>query len=230
MIEDANELRSQAEALINERNAAGDSFAYTLEKVTFFTVAVEDGEGGEIALSESLPVAVLPEGAYFFRVTPEGLVMTDLEETAALAYTGEVIGFGSAALYQIAPVTLTVEGADYSVEATYGPDACLPADTQLRVREIVPGTEEYALYSGKTEDMLSENWETIAYARFFDVTFVSDGQRVQPAILVDVKINLGQITEDEDDDDMKAVHFAQSGVEFMSSASSEKNAGGTDEL
>ena len=33
-----------------------------------------------------------------------------------------------------------------------------------------------------------------------------------------------------DDDDMKAVHFAQSGVEFMSSASSEKNAGGTDEL
>ena len=68
---------------------------------------------------------------------------------------------------------MVFEGPDYTVTVNFNDDAQFPQGTELRVREILPGTEEYRLYSGQTEDVLNENWDTTAeFARFFDITFI----------------------------------------------------------
>ena len=112
---------------------------------------------------------------------------------------------------------LTVEGPDYTVTAAYGPEARLPADTQLLVREIEPGTEEYALYRGQTNDTFREDWRTVEYARFFDISFVSGGQPVQPAVPADVRIILNRAPS-EGDESLQTVHFDSDGIKIAADA------------
>ena len=112
---------------------------------------------------------------------------------------------------------LAVEGPDYTVTAAYGPEARLPADTQLLVREIEPGTEEYARYCGQANDTFRENWRTVEYARFFDISFVSGGQPVQPAAPADVRIILNRVPS-EGDESLQTVHFDSDGIKIAADA------------
>ena len=139
---------------------------------------------------------------------------------------------------------LIYEGSDYSVVVTFGPEAKLPENVQLDVREIMPGTEEYQMYyrqsvatirgdseSAETvaEDALTETEETtpaetdpeeeqeleVAFARFFDIHFVSDGTVLEPAAPVDIRILYEQPIEVPDRQKSVAVHFADSGIELL---------------
>ena len=119
-------------------------------------------------------------------------------------------------LLQESPLIHT--GADYTVTAAFGPEAAFPQGTELRVREILPGTAEYNLYSGRTDEILNENWnETADFARFFDITFVYEEQEIEPQAPVDVQITFAEAIPVAEENDVQTIHFADNGATLISS-------------
>ena len=55
------------------------------------------------------------------------------------------------------------------------------------------------------------------YARFFDISFVSGGQPVQPAVPADVRIILNRAPS-EGDGSLQTVHFDSDGIDFAADA------------
>ena len=75
----------------------------------------------------------------------------------------------------------TVTEGAYTVTVTYGADANLPEDAELRVREIAKDSEEFAAQceeAGKTFDWL------------LDIGFYADDEKVEPQAMVDVEIRI----------------------------------------
>ena len=93
---------------------------------------------------------------------------------------------------QIRKTVLTSTGSTYVVVVTYGDDALIPEDAELRVREI---TEEEDAYSEVRQDImdgLAENLEEIpSHPVLFDISIWSGDQEIEPAkgseVLVEVK-------------------------------------------
>ncbi len=120
---------------------------------------------------------------------------------------------------------LVFEGDDFVVTATIGQDAGFPAEIELRVREILPGTEEYRLYSGQTDELLEENWtERGDFARFFDISFVYEDVEYEPSAFVDVQITFTKdIIPVSEDSELKAIHFDQNGPTVLEDAKTDSN-------
>ncbi len=107
--------------------------------------------------------------------------------------------------------TLCFEGDDFTVTAEFDSDAKLPEGTTLSVREILPDTEEYQAYFAESAQNL--NGAAIQAARFFDVTFLLDGQEIEPAAAVKIHTQYAQCTDDSED--ARVIHFTQEGTELL---------------
>lgn len=114
----------------------------------------------------------------------------------------------------------TCTGPDYTVTVTYDPSVSLPEDAELTVREILRGSEEYDLYYSQAVEAVqleqeSETEVEIPFARFFDISFVSNGQIIEPEGPVEVCITYLDMVPIEQKEEGKVVHFADSGVEVL---------------
>ena len=121
------------------------------------------------------------------------------------------------------PATLTFEGGDYTVTATFDETAALPADTSLYVTEILPETicrdenetvlyADYDEYYNRTLRTLEKEKRledrTVSSARFFDIIFAnSENYIVEPAAPVTIAIQYKDALSAEDTLDTMAVHF-----------------------
>ena len=139
---------------------------------------------------------------------------------------------------------ITADGQTYSITVTYGPDAQIPSDATLSVREITKGTDEYFLYYNKalraaglvltdpeiidetafpTESTV-EVHEIIPFmpdARFFDVSIMVDGEKFEPKAEVEVKVEYDESLEMGSNDTVSAVHFTDEGDELLDAQVSE---------
>ena len=103
--------------------------------------------------------------------------------------------------------TFVETGAGYQVTVTYGEDACFPAGTEMRVREIPRGTREYKeLQRQAMRDVMDDDTE-IVEARFFDITFYIGEEEIEPRALIDVQITYTQKMTVEADDEVRLVHI-----------------------
>ncbi len=120
---------------------------------------------------------------------------------------------------------LIFEGSDFTVTATIGQDAAFPAGIELKVREILPGTAEYRLYSGQTDEMLEESWaEKGDFARFFDITFEYEGVAYEPAAFIDVQITFKKdVIPVGEESDLQAIHFAEDGPTVLENTTTDSN-------
>lgn len=113
---------------------------------------------------------------------------------------------------------LVFEGEDYTVTVTFGEDAGFLQGTELNVREILPGTEEYLLYSGQTEEVLNENWDEVAeFARYFDITFIYNEEEIEPLAPIDVQVTFAEAISVAEDSSLQAIHFADEGAQVIDS-------------
>lgn len=111
--------------------------------------------------------------------------------------------------------TLTYEGRDFTVTASYGKDAKLPEDVKIDVREIKEDStsrlekKEYQDYYERAEAAVREKNGTVTDARFFDITFVGgkEEKEIEPAGPVNVKIEYKE-AESNKLADTQVVHFA----------------------
>ena len=125
--------------------------------------------------------------------------------------------------------TLLSRGEDYSVEVHFDSSAMIPADAQLSVREIPQETQEYQTYY---EQALAAVWDPaqpdaeqgIAFARFFDISFLVNGQVVEPVTPVQITVRYDEAIEISEENTSVAVHFAQDGVEVLETQTSQQTA------
>ena len=120
---------------------------------------------------------------------------------------------------------LTASGKSYKITLTYTAEAEIPDGAALAVKEIVDnadpeltGYRDFMDYVGEAEDALKAN-ERVTFARFFDIKIMVGEDEIQPAVPVDVKIEL---TNQRLNDDVKAVHFGDS-VEVLDASLTEKS-------
>lgn len=130
-----------------------------------------------------------------------------------------IIGYGVVPAGQV--MELRWEGADYTVTARYGREAQIPENAVLTVAEILPGTEAYDAYYQQSVAAMLDNATVsteaelnVSFARFFDITFLVDGQAVEPSAPVDVRISYHQAVPGTGDSGV-AVHFAEAGIEVL---------------
>ena len=109
----------------------------------------------------------------------------------------------------------TFVGADYTVRVQYDKDAGLPRDVTLVVSEIPAGSEAYSRYYQQALAAMADDGtaETVLFARFFDIQFQVDGEKVEPAAPVSVTITYSQPVEA--DGEGQAIHFTEDGTEIL---------------
>ena len=142
---------------------------------------------------------------------------------------------------------ITADGKTYNITVTYGPEAQIPSDATLSVREILKGSDEYFVYYNKalraagliltdselydetvmpTESTI-EVREIIPFmpdARFFDVSIMVDGVEYEPKAEVEVKVEYDDPLLIGENDTVSAVHFGDESDELIDAQVSENNA------
>ena len=143
------------------------------------------------------------------------------EETLTITLTdGEVITIRVTDA-QISRDYITASGETYTITVIYGDDAGIPDGAELTVRELPEETDEYTYYLDQAIASLSEEITEVDYmvgldyARFFDVSIVKDGQKIEPAVPVEVRITYTEPVKLTQDTELKVVHFAESGTEII---------------
>ena len=112
---------------------------------------------------------------------------------------------------------LKYEGSDYVIKVEYTEEAQLPEGVHLEAEELREGTEAYEDYYNRTVEKLmdestAENEDDlgISFARFFDLKFITtEGEEIEPAAPVSVKIRYTDRVEVNDDQAATVVHFAK---------------------
>ena len=107
---------------------------------------------------------------------------------------------------------------DYSITIN-APEGSLPyPEEELSVtsREILPGTDAYDMYLGCAADALNQDGtESISFARFFDIEILRNGEKIEPELPVEVKIEYDNAPEVSNSEDLNIVHFANDGIEVI---------------
>ena len=110
---------------------------------------------------------------------------------------------------------ITAKGETYTIEVTYGPEAGIPADAELRAEEIASGSDEYIKYSEDALAAMSEEESVLSFARFFDVSIYSGETKIEPNTPVDIKITYDSPLSIPNNGEIKQVHFATEGTEVL---------------
>lgn len=130
-----------------------------------------------------------------------------------------IVGFGILPAGET--IVLAHQGADYTVTVSFGREAMIPETATLAVEEILPGTDEYNTYYQQSVAAMLDSGTAVteeelgvSFARFFDITFLVDGQAVEPAAPVDVQISYTEAFPGGGENGV-AVHFADDGIEVL---------------
>ena len=201
-----------------------------VRNVQALDISFRDRDGNEIEPSLPISVKISRNGAAAAREqttaaipgeNPESVILhMDIDgaarivENASVANNTAEFESDSFSTYIMADFIteefLASDGNTYHITLTYGPEAWIPEGAKLVVREILPDEgpgdttdSEYADYLAKTEQALEKN-QKVTFARFFDITIMANGEEVQPAAPVSVKIEVAEQLPEE----VTAVHFA----------------------
>ncbi len=114
-------------------------------------------------------------------------------------------------------VRVEESGASITVNAPAGSLPYPESELSLAASEIKEGTAEYEYYLSESVNALDcDSADSIAYARFFDIEILWNGEKVEPLSPVEIKIEYDDAPEISSDDELSIVHFAEDGTEVIS--------------
>ena len=145
---------------------------------------------------------------------------------------------------------LASDGVGYLITLTCGPEAAVPADAELEVREILSESKEYEDYLAKAKEAIRQENSYpgaeadstasteptdstdpeaglatdpfgISFARFFDIRIVAGGKTIEPAAPVQVTVAYADALDMEEEEALCAVHFAKSGTQVIQASPDE---------
>ncbi len=109
--------------------------------------------------------------------------------------------------------TLTVSADGCSVTISCPAEARIPADAVVEMAGIPSGSPEHQHYFDLAAETLSGY--TIQDARFFDITILSQGRKIQPAADVTLTITFDEPMAAQVKDTCQIVHFGAEGAELL---------------
>ena len=194
------------------------SVAEIEEQQDTVVVHVEDGGATEVVDSQSEAPAGETEVTMEMPASdnaPAGAEQSSGEGQADGTEESQAFSADSFSVYAVV-VTETIEtkyidaeGETWNISVGFTKEANIPVGATLDVRALAD--EESAGYYDQTADALKGR-ETITMARFFDITIRNaEGAEVQPEAPVEVKVVLDETSGDA----VKAVHFADEGMELI---------------
>ena len=168
-----------------------------------------DGQGDHVGIVNSVFVKDDVE----MIETIEGNHTRTVEKFTYPRLSLEIIGYGVMSSEvpederetQIYTDFLSIDGSTYRVTMTYTSDAQIPENAEVRVSEILPGTEEYAAYVAETEGALGMDEGTAGDAKVLDICIYADDVEIQPAAPVSVEVTL----LDQGAEAWNVVHFSE---------------------
>ena len=120
------------------------------------------------------------------------------------------------------PTTMVQKGDGYELTAEFDASAQFPKGVELKVRELDSQSEEYKAHYDKAKETLRAS--SLSYARFFDIQFLYEGNEVEPASPVRIKIKNKETIQRSDESKLKIVHFEENGqVEVLEPQTKEKD-------
>lgn len=120
------------------------------------------------------------------------------------------------------PTTMVQKGDGYELTAEFDASAQFPKGVELSVRELDSQSEEYKSHYDKAKETLRAS--SLSYARFFDIQFLYEGNEVEPAAPVRIKIKNKETIQRSDESKLKIVHFEENGqVEVLEPQTKEKD-------
>ncbi|MBQ2658505.1 MAG: hypothetical protein IJF87_08070 [Erysipelotrichaceae bacterium] len=107
---------------------------------------------------------------------------------------------------EIETTVITADGEKYNITVSYDEKAMIPEGAHLEAEEILPEDERYQEYYDTVVELLESE---LNYVRLFDISIMNGEEKVQPKANVNVKIELDDLTSDEEN--LKAVHISDEG-------------------
>ncbi|MBQ4307866.1 MAG: hypothetical protein II759_04745, partial [Lachnospiraceae bacterium] len=223
----------------------------TAVDISFYII---NEEGAQVEIEPAVPIRVSmssaaiaeAEDSLVVHVDDEGAVnVVDQAEDAESAEDEVVFDSDVFSVYVIVgtemeATLLTHDGETFLITLSCGPEAEIPQNAQLIVKEIIEGSEEYKAYCEKiaeavnaetdteeetaakksedVEGVLADTVEGVKKARFFDITIKDEAgvNEIQPKAPVQVKIELYKPLETSDDSaDMQAVHISGQNTDLL---------------
>lgn len=121
--------------------------------------------------------------------------------------------------------SIDFETEEYTITVSYTKEAQIPHGTVLTVSEITPDTDEYWNLWGQTLAKLNENatyGELVEDTRvgltdavFFDVSLEYNGEKIEPAVPLQVELLYKNGLFVPAGEEAKIVHFAETGIELI---------------
>ena len=237
--EDAAETPAEAEAPAEtdsavETESAG-STGGTTDRVTvttarFFDITILDAAGNPVEPAAPVDVKIAymepAETAENYQVVHFGEETEVLNpavsgaDGAASAFDFQASSFSVFGVVGMKIITMqyiTADGETYIITVTYGPEAGIPEGSELVAREISSDEDMYRDYWDAAEEHLQDENDAagISDARFFDVSIVSEGQKIEPKTAVEVKITQDEPVGLSEDGELCIIHFAAEGIEVI---------------
>ena len=111
------------------------------------------------------------------------------------------------------PGASAFEGKGFEVTANWSEDAALPEGTELQASQIKESDEDYQAWCDEALAALqAQDPEpkagVLGCARFYDISMISEGEEIEPAAPVDVKISFDKALPIGDEKNVRVIHFA----------------------
>ncbi len=210
----ANEVMDAVERAVEHEGAGA---ADVLQSVD---ISFRDTDGNE--LQPAHPVEVALEGGFIeghddlmvVHVDDAGnadVVSTAAATTASARKDQLVFETNSFSTYSIVVAVFdqlleASDGQTYRITVDCPEEAQIPADATLQVTELDQSSSDYTTCLDHIGDGLADD-EAVDFARLFDISIVANGQKVQPSAPVDVRIQLVDSLEADDQGEVHVAHF-----------------------
>lgn len=209
---------------IEEHTHGEACYQTTTEYVCGLEESAGHVHGPECVLTNSTLTCTIPEHHHVDACYATDDVVAATEEPSAHASDPEVPQQASA---RVMKATCAEEFPDYSIEVSVGSDAGIPHNAELVAREIKPGTEQYESCLEQAKQSLQSNGD-ISFSRFFDISFLVNGEEIEPLAPVDVRVSYDESIPVEEGLTCSAVHFADAGVEVIDAEVTDTADGGSE--
>ncbi len=201
---------------------APEEYSASAGDIVFFDYSKRNPDGQEVKCDS---VAIVAE------ITPDKLITIEGDVNGRVEYVSydmpdaAIIGYGKVPAGDL--IVFEHIGEDYQITTEMKSDAGIPETAELKVRELAAGTAEYDEYYRQSVENLLANSSAedeaelgITFSRFFDISFIADGEEIEPTGPVDIQINYDKAFEISEEDKSVAVHFAEDGVEIIDAMTS----------
>ena len=108
---------------------------------------------------------------------------------------------------------ISATGETYKITVVYDDAAEIPDGSELKVREILEGTDEFDQYKSSSMEELQVG--ELGFARFFDIEIQYNGEKIEPKVPVEVSIRNKEELETELGRGISIVHFGDDGTELI---------------